>query len=353
MHTTTHIQLGGATRRLLSVALLALALGGGLMMRSSSPARAAVADTSYSYSWPVTPFDRPHPVRGNFGDPRTIFAGPPTQRTLLTGPGAFQFHDGIDISAPDGTAVYPVTSGTVKSVMRDWIAVDSESGRSFQYWHIAPTVSVGQHVEADVTVLGHILRECGHVHLTELNGGVAVNPLAPGHLGPYEDTSVPVTTWVSFRTSVTGSDLMPELLRGRLEIVAAVHDMPAMPVLGVWQDLPVTPALIEWRIQRVSGGKVVVPTRVAYDVRNHLPAFGDFWRVYSRGTHQNMSVFGKHYSYMQPGVYLFRLAPGGFDTRSLPDAVYELVVTATDIRGNHSSYVQRFSVHNRPGVVGS
>ena len=96
-----------------------------------------------------------------------------------------------------------------------------------------------------------------------------------------------------------------------------------------------------------------MPTRIAFDVRRYLPAPRDFWRVYARGTHQNMSVFGKHYSYMQPGVYLFRLAPGGFDTRSLPDAVYELVVTATDIRGNHSSYTQRFSVHNRPGVVGS
>ncbi len=44
---------------------------------------------------------------------------------------------------------------------------------------------------------------------------------------------------------------------------------------------------------------------------------------------------------------------GHEDTRNLPDAVYELVVTATDTRGNHSSYTQRFSVHNRAGVVGS
>ena len=65
-----------------------------------------------------------------------------------------------------------------------------------------------------------------------------------------------------------------------------------------------------------------------------------------------MSVFGRHYSYMQPGVYLFRLTPGGFDTRTLPDAVYDLIVTATDVRGNHSSTTQRFSVHNRAGVVG-
>jgi len=353
MHTNRHIQLGDATRRRLSVALVAVALGGGLMVRSSSPAQAAGTSTTYAYTWPVKPFDRPHPVRGNFGDPRTIFAGPPTERTLLSGPGTFQFHDGVDISAPDGTAVYPVATGTVVSVTDQWVGVDSGNGRRFEYWHIARSVSVGQHVEADVTVLGHILRDCGHVHLTELDGNVPVNPLAPGHLGPYTDATVPVATSVRFRASITGHDLMPELLRGRLEIVAAVHDMPAVPVPSIWHDLPVTPALVEWRIQRPSGVKPVVPERVAYNVRNRLPSPGTFWNVYARGTHQNMSVFGKHYSYMQPGVYLFRLAPGGFDTRSLKDGVYELVVTAVDIRGNRSSYTQRFSVHNRAGVVGT
>jgi hypothetical protein len=55
---------------------------------------------------------------------------------------------------------------------------------------------------------------------------------------------------------------------------------------------------------------------------------------------------------MQPGRYLFRLAPGGFDTRRLRDSVYDLIVTATDIRGNSSSLVVRFSVHNKPGVLG-
>jgi hypothetical protein len=65
-----------------------------------------------------------------------------------------------------------------------------------------------------------------------------------------------------------------------------------------------------------------------------------------------MSVFGAHYSFMQPGLYLVRLTPGGFNTQTLHDAVYDLVVTATDIRGNHSSATQRFSVHNRPGVSG-
>ena len=233
----------------------------------------------------------------------------------------------------------------------DWVGVASADGRAFQYWHVAPAVAKGQHVEAGITVVGQILRSAGHVHLTELDDGVAVNPLAPGHLGPYTDTTTPTVASISFRRAVTSSDLMPELLRGRVEIVAAAYDTPAMPVQGAWHDLPVTPALVEWRIQRVTG-KVVVPERVVYDVRRTLPSNTDFWKVYARGTHQNMSVFGKHYSYMQPGAFLFRLAPGGFDTRTLPDDVYELVVSVADVAGNEHSSVQRFSVHNRSGVVG-
>lgn len=353
MTTSSHIRCVGASRPvLLSAALLVVALGGGIAARpgSSAPSRSASA---HAYGWPVKPFDQPHPVRGSFGDPRTVFAGPPTQRTLLSGIGQFQFHTGVDISAPDGTAVYPVESGTVAATTPEWVLVNCGGGVAFKYWHVKPTVSTGQRIEADATVLGHIIKGTNHVHLTELNNGAEVNPLAPGHLGPYEDTTVPTVSSIAFRTSVTGGDLMPELLRGRVELLASAYDMPTMRVQGSWHDLPVTPALVEWRIERATDGKVVVPTRVAYDVRTHLPAPSAFWRIYARGTHQNMSVFGKHYSFMQPGVYHFRLAPGGFDTHTLPDGVYELVVTATDIHGNHSSLAQRFSVHNGAGDVGA
>lgn len=341
MTTTTHIRLIAT-----AIALVAVAQSATLFPTD------ARASTPSGYGWPVKPFNRPHPVRGSFGDPRTVFEGPPTQRTLLTGSGLFQFHDGVDISAPDGTAVYPVESGRVMTVTPQMVSVVCPDGRSFEYWHIAAAVSNGDPVQADSTVLGHILRSAGHVHLTELDGRVPVDPLEPGHLGPYSDTTVPTVRAVSFRAGASGGDLMPELLRGRVEIVADANDLPSMPVSGTWRDLPVTPALIEWRIERADTGKVVVPRRVAYDVRTHLPALTDFWRVYARGTHQNMSVFGKHYSFMQPGTYLFRLTPGGFDTHTLPDGVYEVVVTATDIRGNHSSTVQRFSIHNKPGVTG-
>jgi len=333
---TTHTRIRAALA-------LALTIASTLVITSAT---SAAHTASTAYGWPVKPFDRPHPVRGGFGDPRTLFAGAPTQRTLLSGNGSFQFHNGVDISAPDGTAVYPVESGTVETVMAQWIGVTGDNGRSFRYWHITPTVHLGQHVDADVTVLGRIIRGCGHVHLSEFDGGIAVNPLASGHLSPYSDKTEPVVESISFRSTSTGDVLMPEFVAGRVELIAGAHDMPNLPVPGAWHGLPIAPALVTWRIQKADTGKVVVPTHVAVDFRRQLPADPDMWRVYARGSYQNMSVFGKHYSYMQPGVYLFRLTPRGFDTHTLRHAVYDLIVTVADIRGNQTTSSLRFTVDN-------
>jgi hypothetical protein len=116
--------------------------------------------------------------------------------------------------------------------------------------------------------------------------------------------------------------------------------------------MPTTPALLTWRIQSWTG-RVVVSEHTAYDHRVTEPSDSQFWSSYARGTFQNMCVFGTHYSYLEHGSYLFKLTPGLFDMRQLRDGVYELVVTATDIRGNHSSLRERFLVHNRSGWVGS
>jgi hypothetical protein len=231
------------------------------------------------------------------------------------------------------------------------VSVRCDDGRSFAYWHITASVHVGQQVTAQVTPLGRIIRGCNHVHLAEFSKGRYVNPLQRGHLEPYVDTTTPAVSSIAF-TELDSAQVLPELVRGRVEIVAGVADMPAMRVPGEWRDLPVTPAVVSWRIVKAATGKVVVPTRVAFDMRGRLPSSDRFWVTYARGTHQNMSVFGKHYSYMQPGVYLIRLTPGGLDTRKLRDEVYELQVTATDIRGNSGTLSQRFCLHNRPGVVG-
>jgi len=309
-----------------------------------------VSPSGTSYGWPVEPFDAAHPVRGVLGDPRTVFNDPPTPQTLLSGGGSFTFHFGVDISAPDGTAVFPVVSGKVTHVESDWIGVDTGGGRSFQYWHLDAAVTTGQQVQARTTTLGTIKADAAHVHLTEISGGRIVNPLAAGHLTPYADNTDPEVRSILFRAQ--GGVLLPNFLRGSVEIVAEAYDFPTLPVPGAWQGMPVAPALLTWLIQDLGGNAVVAET-VAVDFRTTIPDNALFWSYYGRGSYQNFCVFGPHFSWAQPGCYLFALTRKPFDTKSVPDGVYDLVVTATDIRGNQGSRSRRFTVHNRPGWIGS
>ena len=155
---TNHTHISGITPRRNSwaavvLAAIALALTLGPARALSTGDRAASAG---SYQWPVKPFNRQHPVRGSFADPRTVFKASPTLRGALTGRGTFSLHRGIDIAAPDGSAVYPVSSGTVTYVNGEWLKVESGVGHTFEYWHIRAAVTVGSHVDAYETVLGHI-----------------------------------------------------------------------------------------------------------------------------------------------------------------------------------------------------
>jgi hypothetical protein len=273
------------------------------------------------------------------------FHGPPTTDTLLHGSGTFSFHQGVDISASGGTAVYPVVDGTVTLVSNEWIRVTSDDGRAFEYWHIRPLVRNGQHVTARRTLLGRVTRISNHVHLTEYENGHVVNPLVPGRLTPYHDSSRPVVRSIAFRQS--GSEVLPNFVRGSVEIVASAEDLPTRAGSRDWFG-PVTPALVTWKIRRLLTGRLIVPKRVAADFRNGVPPNSSFWRIYARGTYQNQTVFGNHYSYQQRGEYLFKLA-GEFDTRTLPDGVYDLTVKASDVRGNSGSQTLRFTIHNRKG----
>jgi murein DD-endopeptidase MepM/ murein hydrolase activator NlpD len=322
------------------------AIKGGPEAASATSPKAALKQAA-AYGWPVKPFDRPHPVRANFADPRSTFLGSPTMRGLMKGRCFCSYHAGIDISVPDGTAVYPVKSGKVRLVTREWVEVDSGGGVAFQYWHITPLVRVGDSVSEDKTVLGHTFKGFKHVHLSELQNGRLVNPLAPGHIGPYADATAPKVGAITFRASDTGPELLPEYLHGRVEIVAAAADMPAMRVPGQWSGLPVTPARLTFHVVHLPDRKTVISETTALDVRNTLPGNArNMWLTYARGTRQNFVPMGAHRYWLQPGVYLFKIAPS-FDTRRLKDGAYELTVTASDTRGNHGSGSQIFSVHNR------
>ena len=93
-----HIPGGERTRTLLCVVFTLVAA---LFVVSSGAAREATT-ASGSYQWPLKPFDQPHPIRGSFGDPRTVFSTPPTEEGLMTGSGKFTFHSGVDIGVRTG-----------------------------------------------------------------------------------------------------------------------------------------------------------------------------------------------------------------------------------------------------------
>lgn len=307
-----------------------------------------------SYPWPLTPFDRQHPIRGFFGDPRTVFWGsgdPASSRTA----GSFSFHNGVDISAPPGTPVYPVVSGIVMlrhpaAHRHDEVIVHTLDRRSFQYWHIDAVVHSGQDAIAGKTVLGYVQREARHVHLSEIDGTRIVNPLAPGHLWPYVDTTAPTVDSIEIR-SATGTAVDPRHVRGTVQIVAAAFDQPPLEASpALWADRPVAPAFLAWQLS-TSDGSAVVAWRPAVDFRRTLPPRRAFWRVYARGSYQNFPVVDYRLQRGLPGRYLYRLA-GTFDANALQTGNYRLSVTAADSCGNQGVLEQALHVDGRSAAFG-
>jgi hypothetical protein len=307
----------------------------------------ASAGAASAYGWPVKPFDKQHPIRGFFGDPRTVY-----DEGSFDGPGVFSFHQGVDIVAPNGTPVYPVASGRAHYLGAATLNVDSGmyegNRRIFQYFHIVPVVGEGQHVVARRTVLGYVQAPYGHVHLTEIDGAEAVNPLQRGHLTPYADRTRPTIRSASF-ANLSGVLQAPHGLCGRVQIEADAFDTTPLPVPGAFNGLPVTPAFIRWQITHANGA-AAVRWRVAADFRHTLPRPRDFFAVYAKGTYENSPRFGAKQYTSLPGRYLFLLA-ARFDTASLANGRYTLTIQAQDVRGNQARFHKRFSVLNAKGSV--
>ena len=72
----------------------------------------------------------------------------------------------------------------------------------------------------------------------------------------------------------------------------------------------------------------------------------EFWRIYARGTYQNMPRFAGQTVASVPGRYLFSLTPDGLDTHRLRNGIHELSVTAVDTRGRAHELKRRLFVFN-------
>ena len=271
-----------------------------------------------TYSWPLQPFDEPHPVRAYFNDPR------------ISG-NSRAFHFGIDISAPNGTAVYAVEPGIVH--LEDARAISVAAGEvEHGYWHVVPAVQAHQQV-ARHDLLGHIDAPWLHVHFAERRAGSYRNPLRAGALTPWHDGTRPGVTRVTF--SRGGVELPPAAVHGAVDVIAEAHDTPPIPVPAPWNDLPVTPARLRWRVLR--GSETVRPWHTPVDFRGTLLPQAAYDRIYAPGTRQNRAG--------SPGLYRFFLAHT-WSTTLFPDGNYELEVEASDLAGNTGTRTQAFTVAN-------
>ena len=295
--------------------------------------------SAVAYPWPIKPFDRPHPIRANFGDPRTVFFDQPP--VSLDGPGLFSFHNGIDISAEGGTPVYPVTDGNAHFLSPTWLVVRTLHAE-FRYIHIFPVVREGQRVFRSRTILGYVEASAGHLHFSELHGD-AVNPLRRGHLEPYVDHVKPTVTELILRTS-DGQTLAPEAVCGTFSILATAQDATALPVPGTWAGLDVAPTIVSWSL-RAPDGRMIVRPRIVANFLKPLPAAAKFWAVYARGTFQNSARFGRTQLLRLQGRFLFALARD-FDSRQFANGSYVLNVDAQDARGNHGTLSETLTVAN-------
>lgn len=267
-----------------------------------------------AHPWPIKPFDRQHPVRGLFGDPR------------IGGGGGKSFHFGVDVSALDGTAVHAVGGGRISLDHQNITVVQAGGAREHAYWHVIPAVKHGAQVRRG-TLLGHIAAGWGHVHFAERRGDAYLNPLRPGAMTPFHDYGAPVVSRI-----VTSRDLHE--LYGRVDLIVETFDRPPLSApQPAWHGMPVTPALVRWRLVR--NARAFVPWRISNDFRTSFvakiagkpPSDVNFGNVYAPGTRQNKPN--------KPGLYRLWVARG-FDTRPFPDGDYRLDVEVADIRGNAS-----------------
>jgi Peptidase family M23 len=253
---------------------------------------AALSAPSFAgaYHWPVKPFDRQHPIRGAFDDPR--FGG--------------TFHFGVDISAPDGTAVYAVAPGTVFRYS-DAVAVRQPDGHEFSYWHVRGTVKEHSYVTTGEQI-GVIRRGFGHVHFAEFNGKTYVNPLRLGALAPFVDHTKPVVGPIVVDENGT-----------TISATVEAYDRPPMKPPWPWQNATWTPAIIRWRL--LDDGATAVPWRTAVN-SSVYHSRRDYHNVYAPGTIQNLPG--------RSGRYVFWLT----HRLTVPAGRYDLEVEASDTRGN-------------------
>jgi len=234
---------------------------------------------------------------------------------------------------PDGTAVYAVAPGYVTAHKAD-VTITRPNGRAFGYWHIKPVVRSGKRVRLH-QLIGHVLKGWGHVHFAESIGREYRNPLRKGALQPFYDHTTPVVDNMAF-VDQDGSLMSSSRVHGDVNVRAEVYDLPPIAPKSPWEVARLTPAIVWWRLDGVTGWNLAVDFHFAL-----MPATLYNW-IYAPGTYQNKAH--------RPGNYLFWITHD-LDTTTLPDGRYRLEIEAVDTRWNMGTNAIDFTVANEEPPV--
>ena len=270
------------------------------------------------YGWPLRPFDRAHPVRGVFNDPR--IAG-----------SSRSFHFGIDISAPNGAPVYAVRAGEVHLEGGRSLAVVA-GDTAYGYWHVVPAVAHRQRVGKH-ELLGHVEAPWLHLHFAERRAGSYRDPLRPGALSPWLDATRPHVTKIVL--SRNGRALAADSIFGAVDVIAEAHQMPPLPVPPPWDGLPVTPGRLRWRVRR--GNRTVRPWHTPIDLSKGLLPPDRFSWIYAPGRGRTGPASRASTGSISP-------TPGA--PACSPTAHYRLEVEASDLHGNSGRLELPFTLVN-------
>ena len=315
--------------------------------------------------WPINPKHAEHPVRGSFLDPRG------KDDAGLSG-----YHFGIDVSVDDrrpeagapvllSHRVYAVESGraSVNANTKTLTCLNRRLGVGhFAYWHVSPTVTNGQRVQAGQQI-GWSCKGVWHVHLSEwqLFRGkrVWVNPLHHGSkLAPYTDTIPPVVNALVFVTpparpwhptvSLAGLDASTVLqgnhLHGLVELRANIADVESF--LGFLTDNPAwptafTPYRVTVTIRSAKTGSTIM-NRVSFQA-DQLPQT-PYIVHYAPGTIEDDNMqecVGPPALKKCAGTYWFRpfsrFHEEYWDTHTTPNGPYWVTVNAYDLAGDVGS----------------
>ena len=307
-----------------------------------------------AYSWPFKPFNKQHPIRGFFGDPRTVYLNGVLvgrlrrARLLLVPPGDRHLrarrhadlprrkrHRALPRRRDAQRRCRPEQGGRRGRLPVLPHRPDRRRGRA------------GDREEDDPRL------RAAAVPARALDGDQRHALGEPVAAGPSDAVCRPheADDPRRRRSATRPARCRPPLgLCGRIELAVDAFDTPPVPVPGKFRGLPVAPALVRWNIARLERHR-----RRPVAHRRRLPHDRPRQRAASptsmpRAPTRTRRASATSSTRRCPASYLFLLA-GNFDTTSLANGVYRLTARVSDERGNTATFTERFSVLNaRNGV---